>query len=222
MGSGSWQGDFADSCRLTAAFLMNKIESANQLNTFLGGVVRYAGLKLKYRIMVDPPFSEDRDWEHPEILVEFAGPDSSLLLERGAELLRSMELLAMEMLHLPGNEHEKINFDCMRPQCFEGLFYNHYHTLRGHESCTAEFLRNHFFGDRAKDLVMRAGTHEESKYAGFNFIFECLEMLEMGFFLCTEQRKFAERFCGCGTGKFFGNQEIACVSIDLYHVSCRR
>src|SRR5260370_38855355 len=24
-----------------------------------------------------------------------------------------MELLAMEMLHLPGNEHEKINFDCM-------------------------------------------------------------------------------------------------------------
>ncbi len=63
--------------------------------------------------MVDPPFSEDRDWERPEILVEFAGPDSSLLLERGAELLRSMELLAMEMLHLPGNEHEKINFDCM-------------------------------------------------------------------------------------------------------------
>src|SRR5438876_3933243 len=92
---------------------MNKIESANQRNTFLGGVVRYAGLKLKYRITVDPPLSEDRDWERPEILVEFAGPDSSLLLERGAELLRSLELLAMEMLRLPGNEHEKISFDCM-------------------------------------------------------------------------------------------------------------
>src|SRR5216683_1235036 len=92
---------------------MNKIESANQINTFLGGVVKYAGLKLKYRITVDPPVGGDRDWERPEILVEFAGPDSSLLLERGAELLRSMELLAMEMLHLPGNEHEKINFDCM-------------------------------------------------------------------------------------------------------------
>src|SRR5947209_14220061 len=92
---------------------MNKIESANQLNTFLGGMVRYAGLKLKYRITVDPPLSENRDWERPEILVEFAGPDSSLLLERGAELLRSMELLAMEMLRLPGNEHEKICFDCM-------------------------------------------------------------------------------------------------------------
>src|SRR5438093_7885568 len=92
---------------------MNKIESANQLNTFLGGVVKYAGLKLKYRITVDPPLSEDRDWERPEILVEFSGPDSSLLLERGAELLRSLELLTMEMLRLPGSEHEKISFDCM-------------------------------------------------------------------------------------------------------------
>jgi len=92
---------------------MNKIESANQLNVFLGGVVKHAGFKLKYRISVDPPVADDRDWERPEILVEFAGPDSGLLLARGAELLRSMELLAMEVLHLPGNEHEKISFDCM-------------------------------------------------------------------------------------------------------------
>jgi spoIIIJ-associated protein len=92
---------------------MNKIESANQLNTFLSGVVKHAGFKLKYRITVDPPMADDRDWERPDILVEFAGPDSTLLLSRGAELLRSMELLAMEMLRLPGNEHEKISFDCM-------------------------------------------------------------------------------------------------------------
>src|SRR3954471_9261614 len=92
---------------------MDKIQSANQLNTFLGPMVKHAGLKLKYRITVDPPMADDRDWERPEILVEFAGPDAALLLERGAELLRSMELLAMEMLHLAGTEHEKINFDCM-------------------------------------------------------------------------------------------------------------
>ena len=92
---------------------MDKLQSANQLNTFLGPLVRHAGLKLKYRITVDPPMADDRDWERPEILVEFAGPDSGLLLARGAELLRALELLAMEMLHLPGNEHEKINFDCM-------------------------------------------------------------------------------------------------------------
>ena len=92
---------------------MDKIQSANQLNIFLGGIVRNAGLKLRYRITVDPPIGDDRDWERPEVLVEFAGPDSSLLLARGAELLRSLELLAMETLRLAGNEHEKISFDCM-------------------------------------------------------------------------------------------------------------
>jgi spoIIIJ-associated protein len=35
------------------------------------------------------------------------------LLERGGELLRSIEFLALEMLRLPGNEHEKVCFDCM-------------------------------------------------------------------------------------------------------------
>ncbi len=91
----------------------DKIAAANKINEFLHGVVANAGLHLKYRITVDPPLAEERDWERPEILVEFAGPDSPLVLERGGELLRSIELLAIEMLRLPGNEHEKISFDCM-------------------------------------------------------------------------------------------------------------
>jgi len=92
---------------------MDKIQAANQLNSFLGPVVRHAGFKLKYRITVDPPIEDNREWERPEILVEFAGPDAQLLLGRGGELLRSLELLAMEMLRLTGNEHEKISFDCL-------------------------------------------------------------------------------------------------------------
>src|SRR5580704_16356731 len=93
--------------------ITDKIAAANKINELLRGVVANAGLRLKYRITVDPPLPEERDWERPEILVEFAGPDSPLMLERGAELLRAIELLAIEMLRLPGNEHEKINFDCM-------------------------------------------------------------------------------------------------------------
>jgi spoIIIJ-associated protein len=93
--------------------IVDKIAAANKINELLRGVVANAGLRLKYRITVDPPLGEERDWERPEILVEFAGPDSSLMLERGAELLRSVELIALEMLRLPGNEHEKISFDCM-------------------------------------------------------------------------------------------------------------
>jgi spoIIIJ-associated protein len=91
----------------------DKIAAANRINEFLRDVIAKGGFLLKYRITVDPPLPEERDWEKPEILVEFAGPDSPLLLERGGELLRSIELLALEMLRLPGNEHEKISFDCM-------------------------------------------------------------------------------------------------------------
>jgi len=91
----------------------DKVAAANKINEFLSTVVTHAQLRVKYRITVNPPLGEDRDWERPEILVEFAGPDSPLLLERGGELLRSLELLALETLRLPPNEHEKICFDCM-------------------------------------------------------------------------------------------------------------
>jgi spoIIIJ-associated protein len=92
--------------------ILDKVAAANKINEFLAGVIKLGGLRLKYRIIVDPPIPEERDWEHPEILVEFTGPDSGLLLDRGGEALRAVELLAIEMLRLPGNEHEKISFDC--------------------------------------------------------------------------------------------------------------
>ena len=90
----------------------DKLAAANKINTFLQAVVTHGGLRLKYRIVVDPPLAESRDWEKPEILVDFAGPDSTLLLDRGGELLRALELLALEMLRLPSGEHEKVCFDC--------------------------------------------------------------------------------------------------------------
>jgi len=92
--------------------ITNKVAAAKQIGEFLQTVITHGGFRLKYRITVDPPIAGNREWEHPEILVEFAGPDSALLLERGGELLRSLELLASEILHLQGNEHEKIWFDC--------------------------------------------------------------------------------------------------------------
>ena len=90
----------------------DKVAAAQKINTFLQSVVNHGGLRLKYRIVVDPPLPENRDWEKPEILVDFTGPDSPLLLDRGGELLRALELLALEMLRLPSGEHEKVCFDC--------------------------------------------------------------------------------------------------------------
>ena len=91
---------------------MDKLAAAKKINEFLQSVVTHGGLHLKYRITVDPPLPENRDWERPEILVDLSGPDSVLLLERGGELLRALELLALEMLRLPSGEHEKVSFDC--------------------------------------------------------------------------------------------------------------
>jgi spoIIIJ-associated protein len=91
---------------------MDKVAAANKINEFLQAVVTHGGLRLKYRIIVDPPLPENRDWEKPEILVDLSGPDSALLLDRGGELLRALELLALEMLHLGSGEHEKVCFDC--------------------------------------------------------------------------------------------------------------
>jgi spoIIIJ-associated protein len=93
--------------------LTDKIAAAKKIDELLRAVNTHGGLRLKYRITVDPPLAEERDWEKPEVLVELAGPDSTLLLERGGELLRALELLALEALRLPWNEHEKVCFDCM-------------------------------------------------------------------------------------------------------------
>ena len=90
----------------------DKVAAAKKINEFLQAVVTHGGLRLKYRIVVDPPVPENRDWEKPEILVDFSGPDSTMLLDRGGELLRALELLGLEMLRLPSGEHEKVCFDC--------------------------------------------------------------------------------------------------------------
>jgi spoIIIJ-associated protein len=89
---------------------MDKLAAANRINEFLQAVVSNGGLHLKYRIVVDPP--PQSEWDKPEIFVDFSGPDSTLLLDRGGELLRALELLAFEILRLPSGEHEKISFDC--------------------------------------------------------------------------------------------------------------
>jgi len=49
----------------------DKVAAAKKINEFLQAVVTHGGLRFKYRIVVDPPLPENRDWEKPEILVDF-------------------------------------------------------------------------------------------------------------------------------------------------------
>jgi len=93
--------------------LEDKVAAAKKIDGLLKNLLAAGGFRLKYRIMVDPPLEEDRDWERPQILVDFSGPDGELLLERGAELLRSLEHVAQKMLRLESEDHDKVVFDCM-------------------------------------------------------------------------------------------------------------
>ncbi|MGO9515465.1 MAG: protein jag [Candidatus Korobacteraceae bacterium] len=90
----------------------DKIAAARKISEFLNGVIANGDFHLRYKITVDPPVTSDRQWEHPEILVELSGADSPLVLENGAELLRAFEHVSLEMLRLAPDEHEKVSFDC--------------------------------------------------------------------------------------------------------------
>src|SRR5215472_6843428 len=91
--------------------LQDKVASAKKIDSLLKTIVASGGFRLKYRITVNPP-ATGHDLSTPEILVELAGPDSDLVLERGGELLRALELITHESLHTHAEDHDKIAFDC--------------------------------------------------------------------------------------------------------------
>jgi spoIIIJ-associated protein len=92
--------------------LQDKVTAAKKIDSFLKTVITSSGFRLKYRITVNPPVTAGLELETPDILVELAGPDSDLVLERGGELLRSLETIAHEAVRLHGEEHDRIAFDC--------------------------------------------------------------------------------------------------------------
>src|SRR5437879_2081993 len=91
--------------------IQDKVASANKINDLLKVILANSGLRLKYRISVNPTPAPDSD-ERAEITVDLAGPDSPIVLSRGAELLNSMEHLALKAIHLDSEEHDKLSFDC--------------------------------------------------------------------------------------------------------------
>ncbi|MGE0405984.1 MAG: protein jag [Candidatus Korobacteraceae bacterium] len=93
--------------------ISEKVAAARKIESLLKSVLQHGGLRLRYRITVDPSLPEQREWERPQILVELSGPDQEMLLERNAELLRAFESLAIEILRLPSQDHDKVSFDAM-------------------------------------------------------------------------------------------------------------
>jgi spoIIIJ-associated protein len=91
--------------------ITDKIAAAKKISELLNGIISTGDFRLRYKIMVDPPAAE-HDFAHPEIKVDLSGADSPLVKERGGELLRAFEHVALEMLRLGPDEHDKVVFDC--------------------------------------------------------------------------------------------------------------
>ena len=91
--------------------ITDKIAAAKKISELLNGIITTGDFHLRYKIMVDPPAGE-HDFDKPVIKVELSGADSPLVLERGGELLRAFEHVALEMLRIAPDEHDKVIFDC--------------------------------------------------------------------------------------------------------------
>lgn len=80
-----------------------------RLDAFLRPVLQKAGFRVKYEIA--PGQNPHPDFENPEVVVKFSGPDVELLLANKGELLLALEHVAMEMLHMPPEDHTLLCFD---------------------------------------------------------------------------------------------------------------
>jgi spoIIIJ-associated protein len=81
----------------------------SRIDGFLKPVLRNGGIHVNYDI-VDVDSSDD-DFETPDVVVKFTGPDVDLLLSNRAELLLALEHLTMEMMRMPSDDHSRISFD---------------------------------------------------------------------------------------------------------------
>jgi len=93
----------------------NLQQAAQQVASFLNSVVRLGGLRLKYRISASPvPEGSEHAEAGSQVLnVELAGPDAPMLTQRGGELLRSLEHIAIQILRLDPREHDLVSFDAL-------------------------------------------------------------------------------------------------------------
>ncbi|HEU5352531.1 MAG TPA: R3H domain-containing nucleic acid-binding protein [Terracidiphilus sp.] len=86
-------------------------QAAQKIAGFLASLNKLGGMRLKYRITAGDGARDPQGLEAREIYVELDGPDVPLLTQHNGELLRAMETLAAQMLHLEQREHDLVSFD---------------------------------------------------------------------------------------------------------------
>jgi spoIIIJ-associated protein len=80
-----------------------------RIDAFLRTIAKNAGFQFQWAIQAAEPLHPD--FENPDVIVRFNGPDVDLLLANKAEMLLALEQLTMEMLRMTQDEHSMLQFD---------------------------------------------------------------------------------------------------------------
>ncbi|HYO80420.1 MAG TPA: R3H domain-containing nucleic acid-binding protein [Bryobacteraceae bacterium] len=80
-----------------------------RIEPFLRKLIEHAGFRLEFEVRDGSNLHPD--FENPDLIVSFRGPDVEYLLANKAELLLALEQLSMEMLKLQPDEHSLVQFD---------------------------------------------------------------------------------------------------------------
>ena len=80
-----------------------------RVDRLLRPTLRNAGFKVDFEMQDVAPAADD--FETPDMVVKFNGPDVDVLLSNRAELLLALEHVTMEMLRMPSEDHSRISFD---------------------------------------------------------------------------------------------------------------
>jgi spoIIIJ-associated protein len=89
---------------------LDRAAAKESLRKFLEEIIRSAKLELRATVRALPEGAPEE--EGAEVFADFSGPDAGLLLERGGELLQSIEHLAYRALRLEPPFQDKVFLDC--------------------------------------------------------------------------------------------------------------
>lgn len=89
------------------SYTLAEVES--DIGRFLRMVTEKARLQVSFQICEGQ--TRHPDFENPEVVVKFSGPDVDLLLANKAEVLLALEQLTMELLRMAPEDHSLLCFD---------------------------------------------------------------------------------------------------------------
>ncbi len=84
-------------------------EDGPRIEDFLDAVLDLAAFDLDFEVSEGETLHPD--FENPDLVVRFSGPDVDILLANKAELLLALEQLTMEALRMAPEEHSRVCFD---------------------------------------------------------------------------------------------------------------